>query len=145
MPKLYSILLLILGLLTTNTGAQDIDDLLAEATSENTEEVIETFKSTRIVTGHSIERMLAGQLDFRISHRFGTLNSGAYELWGLDQANIHLGLDYGITNWLMLGIGRGTYEKTYDGLLKFSILRQSKGKKIFRFRFRCLPQQPITA
>lgn len=129
MPKLYSILLLILGLLTTNTGAQDIDDLLAEATSENTEEVIETFKSTRIVSGHSVERMLEGQLDFRISHRFGTLNSGAYELWGLDQANIHLGLDYGITNWLMLGIGRGTYEKTYDGLLKFSVLRQSKGKK----------------
>ncbi len=129
MQKIYTTLALFLGLLSPAIQAQDIDDLLSEATSENTEEVIETFKSTRIVTGHSVERMLEGQLDFRISHRFGTLNSGAYELWGLDQANIHLGLDYGITNWLMVGIGRGTYEKTYDGLLKFSVWRQSKGKK----------------
>lgn len=86
-----------------------------------------TFKSTRIMNGHSIERMPPGQLDFRISHRFGRLNSGAYNLWGLDQANIHFSLEYGITRWLMLGVGRGTYEKTFDGFAKFSILRQSSG------------------
>lgn len=109
--------------------AQDIDDLLDEATGDQVEEVIATFKSTRIVSGHSIERMEEGQLDFRISHRFGRLNTGGYNLWGLDQANIHLGLDYGITNWLMVGIGRGTYEKTYDGLIKISILRQKKDNR----------------
>lgn len=117
-------------LFSNPSSSQDIDDLLNEATSDNTEEVIETFKSTHIVTGHSVERMLEGQLDFRIEHRFETVNQGAYNLWGLDGANIHLSLDYGITDWLMVGIGRGTYLKTYDGLLKFSILRQSKGKKI---------------
>jgi opacity protein-like surface antigen len=113
----------------TKINSQDIDDLLNETAAENAEQVIETFKSTHIVSGHSVERMLEGQLDFRISHRFGELNTGGYNLWGLDQANIHFGLDYGITNWLMVGVGRGTYEKTYDGLLKFSALRQSKGKK----------------
>jgi hypothetical protein len=81
------------------------------------------------MNGHSIQKMPPGQLDFRISHRFGTLNSGAYELWGLDQANIHFGFDYGIFKWLMLGVGRGTYEKTYDGFAKFTILRQSTGAK----------------
>lgn len=115
--------------LSTIIHAQDIDDLLNEATSGNSEEVIATFKSTRIISGHSIERMKTGQLEFRISHRFGLLSSGGYELWGLDQANIHFGLDYGITDWLMVGVGRGTYEKTYDGLAKFSIIRQTKGKK----------------
>lgn len=89
-----------------------------------------TFKSTRIMNGHSIERMPSGQLDFRISHRFGTLNSGAYNFFGLDQANIHFGLEYGISNWMMIGIGRGTYEKTCDGFTKFSILRQSTGARI---------------
>jgi opacity protein-like surface antigen len=118
--------------------AQDIDDLLNETTAENTEEVIETFKSTHIVSGHSVERMLDGQLDFRISHRFGTVNTGVYELWGLDQANIHFGLDYGVTDWLMVGVGRGTYEKTYDGLLKFSVLRQSTGKKTIPVSFSVL-------
>ena len=108
---------------------QDLDELLEEATGNNTEYAYATFKSTRIVSGHSIERMQEGQLDFRISHRFGEINGGAYEFWGLDQASIHLGLEYGITDWLMLGIGRGNYEKTFDGLLKFSVFRQSKGEK----------------
>jgi hypothetical protein len=123
--------LLALSLLFTSSFSQDIDDLLNEANSENSEEVIATFKSTRIVSGHSIERMRTGQLDFRISHRFGTLNSGGYNLWGLDQANIHFGLDYGITDRIMIGVGRGTYEKTYDGLIKLSLFRQSKGVRSF--------------
>ena len=109
--------------------AQDIDKMLEEATGSSTQYSSATFKSTRIINGHSIERMPAGQLDVRISHRFGELNMGAYNLWGLDQANMHLGLEYGITNWLMAGLGRGTYEKSYDGFLKFSLLRQSKGSR----------------
>lgn len=109
--------------------AQDMDQLLEEAASNSTEYATATFKSTRILNGHSIERMPGGQLDFRISHRFGQLNTGAYNLWGLDQANIHFSLEYGITDWVMLGIGRGTYEKTFDGFLKFSVLRQSKGDR----------------
>jgi hypothetical protein len=112
-----------------NIKSQDIDELLGEADNTKTVYTTATFKSTRIISGHSIERMQKGQLDFRISHRFGELNSGAYNLWGLDQANMHLGLELGITNWLMVGLGRGTYEKAYDGFLKFSILRQSKGAK----------------
>ena len=88
-----------------------------------------TFKSTRIMNGHSIEKMPPGQLDVRISHRFGTINSGAYNFFGLDQSNIHLGLEYGILNWLMVGVGRSELEKTFDGFAKFSILRQSSGAK----------------
>jgi hypothetical protein len=110
-----------------NNFGQNLEDMLAGEMKPTTDYTTATFKSTRVLNGHSIERMPAGQLDFRISHRFGLLNSGAYNLWGLDQANIHFSLEYGITNWLMVGIGRGTYEKAYDGFLKFSILRQSKG------------------
>lgn len=125
----HIIILISIQILVFSAHAQDIDDLLNEVTSEQTDEVLETFKSTHIITGHSVERMGEGQLDFRIAHRFGEVNTGGYNLWGLDQANIHLGIDYGISDWLMIGIGRGTYEKTFDGLLKFSILRQSVGKK----------------
>jgi hypothetical protein len=122
-------ILLILSSFYLTAQDVDLDALLEEATGNETEYVYATFKSTRIVSGHSIERMKEGQLDFRISHRFGRLNGGAYEFWGLDQANIHFSLEYGITNWLMIGLGRGTYEKTYDGFLKFTLFRQSKGKK----------------
>lgn len=108
---------------------QDLDQLLNQATGNETEYTTATFKSTRIINGHSIEQMKAGELDIRFSHRFGTFNQGAYTLWGLDQANVHFGGDYGITNWMMVGLGRGTYEKTYDGFLKFAILRQSEGTR----------------
>jgi hypothetical protein len=111
-------------------GQEDLMDLLDKESKPEINYTTATFKSTRIMNGHSIERMPPGQLDFRISHRFGRINSGAYELFGLDQANIHFGLEYGIFNWLMVGIGRGTYEKTYDGFAKFTIVRQSTGEKV---------------
>jgi len=125
----YLIRIILIALIPAASIAQDIDDLLEEAVGGTTEYTKATFKSTRIINGHSIERMPEGQLDFRIAHRFGQLNTGAYNLWGLDQANIHFSLEYGIVDWLMLGVGRGTYEKTYDGFFKLSLLRQSKGDR----------------
>ena len=110
-------------------GQEDLMDLLNKDSKPEINYATATFKSTRIMNGHSIERMPPGQLDFRISHRFGRLNSGSYELFGLDQANIHFGLEYGIMKWLMVGIGRGTYEKTFDGFAKFTVLRQSTGER----------------
>lgn len=88
-----------------------------------------TFKTTRLINGHSVENVAAGVLDFRISHRFGYVNGGAYELWGLDEASMRLGFDYGLTNRWMIGIGRSTYQKQYDGFTKYKILRQSSGSR----------------
>jgi hypothetical protein len=108
---------------------EDLMNLLNQTAKPEINFTTATFKSTRIMNGHSIERMPPGQLDFRISHRFGRINTGPYELFGLDQANIHFSLEYGIFKWLMVGAGRGTYEKTYDGFAKFTLLRQSTGEK----------------
>jgi hypothetical protein len=94
-----------------------------------TEYVKATFKTTRLINAHSVEHIGAGVLDIKIQHRFGTLNGGFYELFGLDQATIRIGADYGITDWLMVGIGRSSFEKLYDGFAKFKLLRQSKGEK----------------
>lgn len=108
----------------------DLMDLLNQNSDPEINYTTATFKSTRVLNGHSIEKMPPGQLDFRISHRFGTINSGAYEFFGLDQSNVHFSLEYGILNWLMVGVGRGTYEKTFDGFAKFTLLRQSSGLKV---------------
>ena len=62
-----------------------------------------TFKSTRLINGHSVENAAAGVLDVRISHRFGFINQGAYQLFGLDQASMRFGFDYGLSNRLMIG------------------------------------------
>ena len=130
--NIYSKLLLSivsLVLLTQLIEAQDLADLLEEQMEETTEYTTATFKATRILNGHSIERSPEGQMDFRISHRFGTVNSGAYEFFGLDQAHIHLSLEYGIRDWIMIGLGRGTFEKTVDAFTKISLVRQSTGVK----------------
>lgn len=120
-------LLVLLPLAITLTAQDDLMSLLDEDTENEVNYTTATFKSTRVMNGHSIERMPPGQLDFRISHRFGTLNSGAYNFFGLDQSNIHLSLEYGILKWLMAGVGRGSFEKTFDAFAKFSLLRQSEG------------------
>lgn len=107
---------------------EDLLDLLADDKPE-TERVTNAFKSTRVIGSHSIEHVAAGVLDFRIMHRFGELNSGSYELYGLDQATIRLGLDYGITDRFTVGFGRSSLHKELDGFLKYKVLWQSTGAK----------------
>ena len=115
-------------LFTANSikAQDDLMDLLGD-TPKTTEYTYATFKTTRIINSQSVENPAEGVLMFLIQHRFGRINTGAYEFFGLDQATIRLGLEYGITKRLSVGIGRSSYEKTYDGFLKYKILRQSTG------------------
>ena len=86
----------------SNLFAQNNLESLLNPISINNGIVINTFKSTRIINNHSIEIFDPHQLDFRISHRFGRLNSGFYELYGLDQAKIRIGLEYGLMKNMMI-------------------------------------------
>ena len=94
--------------------------------SKKKEAVYATFKATRIINGSSVENLGAGVLDFRISHRFGQLNQGSQNFFGLDNATTRIGLDYGITRWLMVGIAHNTFNKEDDGFLKLRLLQQQK-------------------
>jgi hypothetical protein len=85
-----------------------------------------TFKATHIINTQTIESPAKNNLDFVIQHRFGQLNSGSYNFFGLDNATLRLGLDYGITDDLDVGIGRSSYLKTFDGYLKYKLLRQTE-------------------
>ncbi len=87
------------------------------------------FKTTRIINGHSFELNSHGVMDFKISHRFGRLNTGPYDFFGLDAASIRLGLDYGVTPWLNVGVGRSSFLKTYDGFVKVKFFRQQTGER----------------
>ena len=89
-----------------------------------------SFKTTLVVNLPSIENTHAGVLDFKIMHRFGYVNTGFYEFFGLDQATTRLALIYGITDRIEVGIGRSTLNKNWDGFVKWRILWQSKGAKI---------------
>jgi hypothetical protein len=86
-----------------------------------------TFKATRVINSHSTEMLGKNNLDYRICHRFGRLNTGAYELFGLDQALQRMSFTYGITDLINIEIGRSSINKVYDASLKFKLMRQAKG------------------
>ena len=88
-----------------------------------------TFKTTRLALGFSVENPAKNDMIFIISHHFGKISGGAYEFFGLDQATMRLGFEYGVNDRLTVGIGRSTYNKTYDGFVKYKLLRQSKGAR----------------
>jgi hypothetical protein len=115
----------------TKKETTDLMDMLDKeiASKPVTNYTTATFKTTRLINAHSIENVAGGVMDVKISHRFGALNGGFYELFGLDNASIRIGADYGITDWLMIGLGRSSYEKQYDGFMKIKLLRQSSGKR----------------
>jgi hypothetical protein len=137
--RLHTILFSTLLLMSSQSFAQtndkdkkdenDLMSLLNEDAPAKKTFATATFKTTRIGNGHSIENVAKGVLDVRISHRFGTINGGSYELFGLDQAQMRIGLDYGISDRLMIGLGRSSYQKEYDGFIKYKILRQVMEKK----------------
>ena len=85
-----------------------------------------TFKATHLINTQTIESPAQNNLNFIIQHRFGQLNSGSYNFFGLDNATLRLGLDYGITDRLSVGVGRSSYLKTFDGYLKYKLLRQAE-------------------
>ncbi|HTR31372.1 MAG TPA: DUF5777 family beta-barrel protein [Puia sp.] len=92
--------------------------------------VMGTFKAEHIVNLQTVESPASGNLNFVIQHRFGTLNSGSYNFFGLDNATLRLGLDYGITDDLSVGVGRSSYLKTFDGYVKYKFLKQNEGAGI---------------
>jgi hypothetical protein len=89
-----------------------------------------TFKAEYIINTQTVESPANGNLNFVIQHRFGQLNSGSYNFFGLDNATLRLGLDYGITDDLDVGIGRTSYLKTFDGYLKYKLLKQTEGPQM---------------
>jgi hypothetical protein len=132
MKKLLIVIFLI-SFITHSYSQDELLDILTSETPKNIKNdvVTATFKGTRICNGHSIENRKDKELEFIISHRFGAINSGFDELFGLDQSNIRFALEYGFTDNLTLGLGRSSYEKTFDSFFKYSLLKQKRGEHAF--------------
>lgn len=129
---------ILFAILATSAIAQaqpdDLFDELDALAEPITEPVTATFKGTRIVNMQTNEIPGAGVMQFMIQHRFGAVNDDFfYNFLGLDQADIRFGFDYSINDRLNVGVGRSSTLKTYDGFLKYRLLRQMKGAKPFPF------------
>ena len=121
------IILLLLCFIQMNAFGQD--DLMAMLEKEAAKETVytqATFKGGRMINGQTVETIAKKHLNFWISHRFGAINSGFIDnFFGLDEAKIRLGVEYGLTDQWLVGTGRSSIEKTYDFYTKYKLLRQS--------------------
>lgn len=146
------------SLLFFSTSLHAQDDLLNTLKEEAKPETVytfATFKGTRVVNLQSPELPGKGVLQFMILHRFGAFNDNFfYNFMGLDNAQVRLALDYSVFNWLSVGVAHSGIHKTYEGFLKYRLVRQSTGKKNFPFSIvgfssliysaeRAAPDQPI--
>lgn len=118
-------------LLTGHIFSQEPDLLnMVDSTSSQKrakEYVPYTFKSTRNINFHTCEILGPKSLDFRISHRFGPINSGAYNAWGIDgPANLMLSLEYSYDGRMMVGVQRSLQDKMGNLFFKAKLLRQAK-------------------
>lgn len=123
-----ALLWLVIGMVKAN-AQDDLTKLLEQETPKTTDYTSATFKGTRIINGHSVETVKKNHLDFLIHHRFDRLNSGAYNLFGLDYSTVRLGFEYGLTDNIMIGVGRSSVQKTFDFFGKAKLLRQASGTK----------------
>ena len=116
--------------------SQSLEEILKNEQTDTIETsfTYATFKTSRIINSQTIESPGKGDLQFCISHRFGLLNSGFQDFFGLDEsANIRTGFAYGISERLSVGIGRSKGEKLYDMSLKYAVIRQQTGIKNIPF------------
>lgn len=108
--------------------------LLQELEEENKKsepqyQIIEaSFKAIRLINGQTSETTEKRGLNMIISHRFGEIKQGIGDFFGIDFGTIRLGLDYGLTDKISLGIGRSSNQKLYDAYSKIKLLRQCTGK-----------------
>lgn len=120
--------LVLVGFQSYSSQGQSLLDALD--TEPTAHPVTATFKDTRVINMQSNETPGAGVLHFVIAHRFGRINEGAYSLWGLDNASMRMGFDYGLTDRWTLGVGRSTFQKTYEASIKGKLFLQKSDNSV---------------
>ena len=124
------IYLLYIILITPLIGQDDLLDILEDDSSKPV--IVESsFKGTRVVNAQSLELPRPKILQFMIQHRFGSIENGFYDLFGMDYATIRFDFNYGLTERLSFGVGRSSLNKIYDIFVKTKLLRQSSGTRSF--------------
>jgi len=119
------LILLTLSLSITSLFAQE--DTLKLATSKP---VRFTFGTTTLVDINTTETPYKGGLQLEIHHRFSLIEN-YHNLFGIyGSANTRIGLNYGITDRLMIGAGTTKDNKLQDIQWKYAILQQTEDNKI---------------
>lgn len=129
--------ILLLSLFATITlssfGQDDLEKALSTVPSPGHQKVSATFKSTKLINGHTNETIYKNELDFKVDHRFGDIagsQGGVKQFFGLDNStDIRIGFEYGISDRLSIGLARAkgatNVQQLYEGSIKYRLLEQT--------------------
>lgn len=116
-----SLLLLLLPAFIISLQAQEV-----AAPEEGSKPVRFTFETGTLIDNQTVATPYKGGLELQIHHRFSLIEN-YHNLFGIyGAANTRLGLNYGITDRLMVGAGTTKDYKLQDLQWKYLILRQTE-------------------
>lgn len=118
-------LLFLLSILMTSLWAQE------EAQQQASSKPVRfTFGTGVLIDNQTIESPYKGGLELQIHHRFSLIEN-YHNLFGIyGAANTRLGLNYGITDRLMLGVGTTKDYKLQDIQWKYNIVHQTEDNRV---------------
>ena len=86
-----------------------------------------TFDGNYLIDNQTVMVPIKGTFEFDIQHRFGTVNNGISDLYGIfSGATMRLGFSYVPIKNLQLGFGACNDRMQIDWNLKYALLRQTK-------------------
>jgi hypothetical protein len=89
------------------------------------------FAANVLIDNPTVVSPFKGTLNLLISHRFGSMENGISDIFGIyGSANTRLGLDYGITDRIMVGIGTTANYQLQDIQWKWAILQQTRSNSM---------------
>jgi len=101
-----------------------------EANQEGPKPVMNTFGTGMLIDNQTVNTPYKGSIEMEIHHRFSRITS-YHDLFGIyGSANTRIGLNYGITNKIMVGIGTTKDYKLQDIQWKYLILQQTDDNKM---------------
>jgi hypothetical protein len=99
------------------------------ATPHKAKPVKNTFGSVLIMDNQTVMVPIKGTLEFDIQHRFGTVNNGVKDLYGLfAPSNIRIGINYAPIKNVFVGVGITKERMQLDFNAKYAILKQTPAK-----------------
>lgn len=114
-----------------NTGTTLAQDSTATVAVKKAKLVKNTFGSTWMIDNQTVMVPIKGTLEMDIQHRFGTVNNGKKDLWGiLAPSNIRLALGYAPINKLFVVVGITRERTQVDFNAKYALLQQTINNKI---------------
>lgn len=130
--KVCIVSILCLGSLQFVT-AQNLLDILDKEQKDTLGYITPAFKLTRITFGHSTEVRSKGVLEVFAATRFWNTPSPTSQSFGADRVATRFALEYGVSDKLTFGAGASTFDRLFDGYVKYNLVSQKKGKHASKF------------